>query len=857
MLRLRRTIGAFGRAAAIAGAALMMAGAVRADGPAEEPIESIAARAVSRAALLDLKISGTPSAREYAIAAGLLERAHTMAPRDAVILRHLIEASENAGEPERVAEFTRDLVALDPGDTVAQLRLISAKIRQTQNADDRLAAYDRWLGPAAAGVDPSVRSRLALDAALLAREKGDVSGFAKRLGTALELDATNKDAATLALTFYSQKVGEPAGQFEMMIAVLQADPLDAGLHLTMARHLASHGAYAGAKRFYATYMQLVSKVNPKGISEEVLADSDICRWLVDGGRPLVEEYNRSVFEARQAVQRQRETAAEAKLPLDNLPTPESIRLKMSTEWVRLSASVALGDDQLIDGAYAEFIESARQEMALVGGDGSTGAQAQPADADKPRTPEDEAAKARAEAEKTAKMRGVLEEAALGGLLANRGVEDLQRAMKTLRENTGGDPEKLANLEGWNLFRHGDLEGGERLLKPLADHNTVAAIGLAMIAEARGDKPGAAAAYQEIARREPGTIPAAFAVTRYRVLMDRPMPQTELAARLDALAAGVPSWLELVIESPRRVQFIDAKLDRSEAGPLDPVRIKVTITNVSSVPMAVGPDAPINSRFVVAPSLQVGTDPIPTGTMLQVASMDRRLRLLPRESFAAEIDADSAVLSMIVSQTASRPSRLRYRLLQGFELFERETGSAYDSGPFSIAVECGPLIRPTVPAFVLEMPGLIGLAEQGKDKDVALAILAVRGRMLRFLGLEAPSDQQLEQFFTAVAKTLPRLSPAGQALALSLAPPTVQVASAGVMDAAARPLSSPIVRAVFLATRVSRPDDAALSDDLTRNDPGLARLGAQVRARLGAGVPSLATYKAPEEAPPKPETQGQP
>ena len=35
-----------------------------------------------------------------------------------------------------------------------------------------LAAYDRWLGSEADGVDPSIRSRLALDAALLARERG-------------------------------------------------------------------------------------------------------------------------------------------------------------------------------------------------------------------------------------------------------------------------------------------------------------------------------------------------------------------------------------------------------------------------------------------------------------------------------------------------------------------------------------------------------------------------------------------------------------------------------------------------------------------------------------------------------------
>ena len=54
---------------------------------------------------------------------------------------------------------------LDPSDTVAQLRLISARIGQFQTAEERLAAYERFTGPEGKGLDPAIRSRLALDAA--------------------------------------------------------------------------------------------------------------------------------------------------------------------------------------------------------------------------------------------------------------------------------------------------------------------------------------------------------------------------------------------------------------------------------------------------------------------------------------------------------------------------------------------------------------------------------------------------------------------------------------------------------------------------------------------------------------------
>jgi hypothetical protein len=802
---------------------------------AVEPLEKTAARYVTRLALSDLRIVNTPAPRDYQIAADLLERAHGLTPDDDVQLRQLIEACENAGDTARMAKYTRELVRLDPSDTVAQLRLISGKIRELQNVDDRLATYDRWLGPDGASVDPAVRSRLALDAALLAREKGDAKGFARRLGRALELDATNKDAATMALAFYSQKVGEPAGQFELMLAVLNADPFDVDLHRAMAKHLAEHGAYRGAARFYGSMNMLLQRLDgPDGQSnEEDGANLQVVRWCTEGPRAVVEGMNRTVFETRQGYRRQRQEAEAAKQPVDKIPTPESIRLPMPTEWVRLAAAAALADPQLVDGALDEFVESALQESKHLSHPEEW------AEWEEKLTPE----------EATARIRGLLEETTFARLLTARQPEKVEESLDILRADPTVDRDRLSNLEAWNLLRKGEIEGSEQRFKPLAKDNVLAAIGLATISDIKGDKAGATAAYAEIANREAGSIPGAFARTRCEILSGKPLPLDPVAKRLEDLAAGVPSWLDTYVGDPRRMQTVEATLEKGDVRPLDPVRMKITVRNVGPVPMGVGADGPISSRFLIAPSVQVSTISIPTSEFLQVVSLDRRLRLGSQESFSAVVEAEVAPLSLLLEEIGGAMSRARFRVLQGFGVdLSNKQSYSYREGPFSVASDCGPLRREMPPKSTVDPVSLVGFAEKGSPRDIAEAVLIVRGKALPFMKGGKLTAEEQRQFLAAVAKRLPELAPAAQLLVVSVSPPTVQMPDASVIDDAARKLTDPNVRAMYIVMRAMNSSDPVFADSVTQGNPELARLAELVKARLDAGVISYATYKPQSQTP---------
>ena len=122
---------------------------------------------VRRAAILDLRLHESPAPIDYELTANLLSIASDLDPTNAEYARDMAQASWLAGDQSLMLEATRRVIKIDPKDSVAQLRLISAKINEKQTLEERKALYDRFLSDAGKSIDPSVRSRLALDAALL------------------------------------------------------------------------------------------------------------------------------------------------------------------------------------------------------------------------------------------------------------------------------------------------------------------------------------------------------------------------------------------------------------------------------------------------------------------------------------------------------------------------------------------------------------------------------------------------------------------------------------------------------------------------------------------------------------------
>lgn len=802
-----------------------------------EPVkaETIAARCLARVALTDLRIVGSPKQRDYRVTAELLEVARGFAPNDPVLLRLLIEAHENGGNQSRVDELSRELVRLDPADTVAQLRLISSSLRKLQNVQQRLASYDRWLSQEGEQVDPSVRSRLALDAALLARETGDAEGFTRRLTRAMELDSTNKDAATLALTFFSQRVDEAVGRFELMLAVLYSDPIDADIHAAITRHLAAQGAFKGAARFIETTRTLRRNLAIEETADDDLLH-DIIRWHTDGPRSIVVRLNENLSDVRSQFLRQRQDLEREKQPTDSVPAPETVRLNMSTEWLRMLAALAIDDEDLIRPSFEEMLETAHQQSEKLSS----------VDRRPPEVTEEQAAN---------ELRGLREETIVLRLWAGRQLDQAAQSLDVLRADPAADPTKLRRIEALTKLRAGEIDAAEQALTDLGADDDMAQLALCLASEARGNKADAAKKYDAFARLNYGSLMGAYAHTRAERLAGAPPAVTPTTLKLEQLAAGLPRWLESVIDSPRRYETLDVKVEPTEARMLDPVRMKITVRNISLIPIGVGPDRPINSRILIAPNVQVATDPVATSTMLQVDSLERRLRLMPREEFTTEIWPDVGSLSVLLDHIYNKPVRVRYRVLQGFELME---GLTYDAGPYGLSSECGPVIRPASAKANADVATITRWVEGGTPRELLEAIILTRGRDLGTVNLPPLSPDEQRAIFDAAGKRFESLEPAWQIALLSTAPPPVQSAKVQPtdepavlpLDLAARASLSPAVRTVLLGLRVAKPDDAILVDGANSHDPRLQALAAIVRERLAEGAPCYASFD-PDSGNPSP------
>lgn len=797
--------------------------------------KGVAARALARTAQLDLRIVNTPEDRDFRIAAAMLETACRLSPTDQDLLRLEVDAASGSHDDARVAELTSRLLALDPADAVSQLRLISARIAALQDADARLALYDKFLGPRGASFDDSIRSRLALDAAVLLRERGDINGFINRLADSTDLDSTNKDAAAMAVAFYNERCDDPIGRLTLLINLLMADPVDPDTHLLIARELGAGGAYAGAKRFYETTQTIFAAANQQ-TPRDVITEWYTCVWNIEGPDRIVTDLRSQVEEQRALLLRQKDAAAKAKTPgaqPKEVPDPQTVRLTVELERVRAAAASAMGDEGQLQYAIDEMTRSFRTKEAEL---------------------DDPAARAALSEEDIAeKRRWLTGELCWMRLWCGRQIDEAAATLKVIDADPALPPEgrpTLDRMKGWLLIRQGDLDGAQSALTPLAGDDPFAAIGLALVTELRGDAKGAAEQYGDLSRRLAGTLGGAWSRTRAFRLSGKMPDQPGATPKLQRLASGVPDWLDAGMADARKLMSMQVVLDSQRADVLDRVSVTIRIRNVSPIPLGLGPDGPINTRILLSPKVEVGMFPAATGGAGSVVRVDRRLRLMPQESVEVSCWADGGVLGWFLERTSLASSHIRWQAMQGFLI---DPSGLYRPGPLCLSSGTEILIRNATSHGRESTPGLVRWIQTGSLDDLADCMMTIKSRASR-TGDEPGglSDAEKADLAKALAAKYPTLEPDARILVLAEMPPATHEPWLAPLDAAAREEKDDNVLVAVLSTRVADVSDAALDRAAASADHSLAALAAEVRARLDAGgVGYSSVKKKPDEAPPPP------
>jgi len=783
-----------------------------------EFLRRLTADAVIRLALFDLRVVPAPTSTDYAAAAALLGIAQAYAPTDEELLRRRADAAWGAGDSDLLMEITQRMVQLDPQYTVAQLRLISKRLAAFQTTDERLTRMEQLLGVKGQSLDASIRSRLALDAALLYREKGDEANFIAKLKQSTQLDSTNKDAALLAFNFYNSRVSDVMGKLELMANLLYADPIDPNVLMMLSNELASAGAFNQARRFHKVGLE-IRRLAGADFSPRNTIGSIMLDWHCEGVRNPFEYIKKQLSAQRNIAARDaRERKADQGELAQNLK-PEEVRLDFFFEQVRLATSATL-DDQ------TSLAESIKDFAATVEG------RAEVLAAPKARGPgwTDESA-----AEET---RFARQELNLWRLIINR---DVDKAISTLDLTIADVPDTNARkraIETWVAVRAGDVAKALEIADRPGDADLHAALARAAALEAAGKKTEAAAALLEISAESPTSIIGTYAYDlSAKVLGQSPRigdADTPLARSTGEYAAQIPSWIDTIISQPKFIQTMTVVTPPQRVGPLDRTTLTVTLRNISPIPLALGSDKPINTRFLFNPMIELGSSERDAVGEPEVYEFDRRFRLMPNEEMSVTVWPEAGITGYLTQNGSRGPTRLRWRVLQGFEA----TASAKDRGPGCLEYTTPTTAREALLESQIPMDQLVERLNAASDATIAALLVGARAS-LQNADSESFADSGKGSLIQALVAQYPTWSVPARTLCAAMMPPQSQLADLKPLDDVIKADSDPAIRLIAVLTRVASPEDPLLAAVDSGADATLIKAAALQRERLAQPAPTYA------------------
>ena len=553
-------------------------------------------------------------------------------------------------------------------------------------------------------------------------------------------------------------------------------------------------------------------------------------WRCDGAKSPSDFIRQRLYAERNTAARNaREARAEAVEGaagnVVNMPGPQDVRLDILFEEVRLATAASLGD-------AAELAQSAADMAATV--------------AERAQVLSLPNAREQHWTDETAAVESRLLRQQLNfwRLMTATDVDKVEADMEACTKDLADGSAKVAALKAWVTLRKGDaaaaLEMTGRETDDPTDPHLLMARGEALAALRRTDE--AIAAFRAAASADPLTTHCTYAMDRANRLAGMPQRRgdadTSLAKQANAYARKIPGWIDSMVSQPQLFQLVSIDSPPSRIGPLDRGSLTLRIRNASPIPLAMGSNKPINARFLFSPMIEVAAIKDPPAVVPEVFEFDRRFRLMPREELTISVRPDAGLTGYLSQLGAAGPTRVRYRVLQGFKVTDKGAGCIELNTP-TTARE--PLLEAR-----LTPEQLNDRIDAATDATIGAATTGAMAMLLEGAAVTATGfgqDFKPEMVRRLVAK-YPSLSVEGRLLMASMLPPASQVAALEPLDAAIKADPHPSVRVVGLLTRVAKADDPALTTAGTTAgtdaDASVVKAAAIQSERLASGKPTYAS-----------------
>jgi hypothetical protein len=741
----------------------------------------------------------------------LAQRAVELNPDDVWAWRILLGAislgdpADAANDALRSTAIER-IVRLDPNDEVMRLRRIIDVIAKAPTAEERFAKYEFFLAPEQrAAVGAAVAARLSRDYALLLRRTGDIAGFERRLADAAALDPSYPEAAALAAGYFRFATEDEAKQAELLLAALVANPLDPLPMRSFATTMLDRGAYRTAARFLGIAADLSRTEFPILAFDELLGDLALATWAAGRGREAEDLLRRRQTRMHEYARDQMARQDPSLLGNPELLRQQRFAIPSAQMAVRTAILRDVGDAatiaNVVDGAFFSFDAEVEDLRKRLEGDP---------------TLSESVASALLEAAFYAYWLG--ENAA-------KGDEYVAKADATIPLNEGAK----ARFAAWSALRSADPSTALPLFEAIEGNDTTVRLGRALASIAGGKPRDGARILLEIAQATPGTLIGIDARARLQRLLGTTLPQSELAAKLEAVGDSLPtSFDRLFVDGARPLTF-RIRLGDIRRELLGPLPVQLEITNNTPLPLAIDALGPIRELVAMQATVNVAGRATSFDVPPMMIPIDRALSIPSRSTLVVPVDLAYTEIGVSTVQFVQQGYTVAIRGLLNWET----SMGGFRAGPFGDNASAD-LLR--VDGVRLSDEWVAAAMERARapraPSDLDDLLVLVHAATRAETKPETATEMQ-RTLFEGLWRDLPgilqSLDPYSLAWALFVFPDVAKGLEPAL--AAVQPSTDPTVRLSYLVRRVAGSGDPAIEAALQSGDERIAAYARLVKEML--------------------------
>ena len=564
-------------------------------------------------------------------------------------------------------------------------------------------------------------------------------------------------------------------------------------------------------------------------------------WQTDGPQAVLDDLNPMLRDQRAQAKQQIENYIEAQLPTDGLIKPEEILYELGVDKIRLLATYNQGDQEQTQDVLNDIERTVNNEIG-----------------------------------------------AIGSVLANEGVD--QRAMmlrivslfsdyQVMRAIVGLGSDKirpdiadltktipafepyLALIEPMALYAEGSYE---LAIEQANKQGSSPALDLirGLASEKLGRREESIELFFKLSQENALDSYGAFARSQLFSYGVGDMTLTAVGKKMVEATKTIPDWVDQMNSRPSIYMYLDLEVPKKRFGILEQSMIKIRLKNVSPIPLSLGPSQPIDSRFLILPSIDQDSVGFQGEAVSKVLGLNHRLRLRPLEEMEVKLPADSVQTQWLLQMQPNVSIRQRYRLLQGFrprvsdDILDRldpEADAAIYgivNSPLGLTSESDILQRLMLEESTFDVDELAQVLDGPDETARRRAVIASAGRLLLpATGEELPAIKQ-SQLVGALMELYTRADSNERARMILVLPHRHQVpkmmsfddhvVSLIVSDALIDSRVDSLVLAAALLTRTDAVDSPIFEVLDQTNDPRLVIIAEIIRNRLGLFSPTLGT-----------------